>query len=154
LAGRLGERVAALGGAAATRGARFVARAEGRPIAGVSALAAVPAWHGWSAPRRARLGAAAALLGHRAALDRELSAARLGPLAALVGESLFDAICEAPRPDGEDGRPLPSPSEIGAMGQDLLARALPAVLGGAGDAHAARLVRQAADLVAAREAQA
>lgn len=147
------SRARALGpDAPAGRGERWTARREGRAIAGIGELARVPAWAGWDALQRRRLALVTALLHHRPQLDRELRSEVLGPLAAMTGEGLFDALCNVPAEGQGNEDDLPPPSQLGRIGEGLVERAWPQQAGTA-DAYAASLAGNAAALVLEHEEQ-
>lgn len=141
------SRARALGADAPSgRGGRWLARREGRALAGIGELARVPAWAGWEETQRRRLALVTALLHHRPELDRELRSEVLGPLAAMTGEALFDALCNVPT-DGHGGEgDLPPPSQLGPIGEQLVECAWSQQAESA-DAYAAALAGNAAALV-------
>jgi len=108
-----------------TRGARFARRVQGVAPPRFSDLAKVPDWLDMPKETRTRIAALAVLLRHRAALDGELSGAKLAMIAEAVGEDLLDAACEAPVPGQAGAGPLPPPDRIVAEGEKLLENGLP-----------------------------
>lgn len=89
-----------------------------------------------------------ALLHHRPQLDGELRSDVLGPLAALAGESLFDAVCEAQVSGKGKGAAVPPPTKLDQIGSELVTKAWATPDADiAPDPYAATLAREAAALI-------
>jgi hypothetical protein len=90
---------------------------------------------------------AAAILYHQSAIQQELSGAKLAALATVVGEALFDHLCDCDLPDtvGPLGaNDLPRPEDLLSIGRNYMDRAMPRelsgrVAGATGDAQARAL---------------
>lgn len=124
MTGQWTRRASAVGAdALASRGARFAARAAGRVPPSLAALRRVPTWQVLDPPEQRRFAAVVGLLHHRAGLQSELRGAVLAPLAALVGEDVFDRLCAMPLLSDAADTKLPGPAALVASGQDLLGEA-------------------------------
>jgi hypothetical protein len=142
------------------RAAKFRSFQEHQPVQQPSALdfgcvASVPDWIVADPDRQHMIGLAAAILQERDAIERELSGDRLAAIAALVGNDLFEQLCDLSLPEdiesGCSGR-LPRPEDFAIIGAALRRAAMPAALrdGQPGDldpAKARMLCDQAADLI-------
>jgi hypothetical protein len=123
------------------RGHRFGARAsrfrslhDAQPIVQIlpqdfASITALPDWIVANGDRQEQIGVAAAILQARDAIERELSGSRLAAIAALVGDDLFERLCDAPLPEdifsASAGR-LPRPEDFVTMGRALRRAAMPA----------------------------
>ena len=77
------------------RAKRFGRHLRGEYVPGFADLADPPGWTRLDDDERSELAALMALLVARPAIDAELGGARLGELAAAVGEDRFDRVCDA-----------------------------------------------------------
>jgi hypothetical protein len=114
--GRLRAKLAVARGNARKRHARaFIARQQGAlqdaPIEpSFAAVAALPDWVLSDDAERDLIAKVAALLYHRDAVDAEIDGARLAALSQVVGEDLFDDLCNCPLPTAMAETPrLPRP---------------------------------------------
>lgn len=113
-------------GEVSTRGTRFLARVEGRPLPGFDELHTIPAWRLLGPDETDRLAVAAALLFHRPQIDRSLDGATMRDIARHVGAALFDAACEVPidtRAATSSGAELPHAGRYRNIGLSLIRRA-------------------------------
>jgi hypothetical protein len=142
------------------RAARFkvrLAAAGGRAhkLLDFATVAALPDWVLADDSQQAIIGLGAAILDERGAIDRELSGERLVAIAGLVGDEMFEALCDCPLPDGVlpklMGR-LPRPEDFAVIGANLRRWAMPTALRdeiiGDADAKRARLLCDLAAAVA------
>jgi hypothetical protein len=92
-----------------------------------SAVAALPDWALLDDAAQTKIGLAAAILQARGAIDRELSGERLAAIAAVVGDALFEQLCDCELPDAwsGNGSRLPRPEDLPAIGAGLCHRAMP-----------------------------
>ncbi|MGL5837626.1 MAG: hypothetical protein ACRCY3_03905 [Sphingorhabdus sp.] len=124
------------GHAFGARATRFRLRATGKAESGkaeadFAMLAAMPEWMLADEERQALVGLAAAILQARPAIDRELSGVRLAAIAAVVGDALFDRLCDCDLHaigDMSVTARLPRPEDLPAIGAQLRLAALPASL--------------------------
>jgi hypothetical protein len=120
-------------GGRATRFKQSLAAADGQAHPGLDfdTVAALPDWVLVDDARQIMVGLGAAILDERGAIDRELSGERLAVIAALVGNEIFDRLCDWPLPDSisvrASGR-LPRPEDFSTIGANLRRRAMPAAL--------------------------
>lgn len=123
-ADRLRRRAAVVGGVG-TRATRLATRLAGGTPPGFDDLARVPVWRLHGPDDVERIALVAGLLHHRPAIDAELSGARLAPIAAACGETLFDRACSGDAPPVEDCADLsagvPAPEELRAAGHAFMA---------------------------------
>jgi hypothetical protein len=146
------------------RAARFRSRQQGVGAEAVFVLdfagvASLPDWIVADHERQHLIGLAAAILQERDAIERELSGDRLAAIAALVGEDLFERLCDIPLPDTIDSvsaARLRRPEDFAAIGAELRRSAMPAPLRNADvtDANAAKarlFCDRAASAIAAME---
>lgn len=106
-----------------SRAERFRLRLEGGEVPSFDLIAAPPAWRVADEDGRRELALVAALLHYRETIDAELHGPALARLAALVGEELFDAVCEAELgglPQADDAGGLPAADELERIGYQLL----------------------------------
>lgn len=115
-------RAAALEPAASPRAQRFGRRLRGLPVPSFANLARQRRIEANLGNQRDRVAATLALLWFRPALDAELRGRRLGALAMIVGEDLFDRIrnAEVPFDTADAGTDLPIPDLLIAEGEALL----------------------------------
>jgi hypothetical protein len=117
-----------------SRGSRFARRLAGEPPVTFQDLAQLPDWVLLDDDAQEKVARVAGLIANRAAIDTELSGAKLAVLAADLGEHLFDAACTADaKPDYEVHAALPRPEQVIAQGWAMLHRSLPEGLGGGDD---------------------
>jgi hypothetical protein len=94
-----------------------------------ASVTALPDWIVADDDQQELIGVAAAMVQARDAIECELSGTRLAAIAALVGDELFERLCDAPLPKGIDsasaGR-LPRPEDFVTIGRALRRAALPA----------------------------
>lgn len=116
------------GRAARFRSLRQGASSEGIAEPDFACVAALPDWVLADNERQRLVGVAAAILYKRDAIERELSGGRLAAIAALVGDDLFERLCDHPLPEdagvAETVR-LPRPEDFVAIGEELRRAALP-----------------------------
>ncbi|MFC4293081.1 hypothetical protein ACFOWX_11710 [Sphingorhabdus arenilitoris] len=124
-------------------------------------LRIMPAWIGWPKEAQDKLAQAVAILSCRSAIDLEISGPRLTSFAEIMGDDLFESLCDLEL-DEEDQSPLshllPRPDMLVHLGRKLLAAGLPPMAAGqfagaAGNVPAARLAAIAAPLVQRRREQ-
>jgi hypothetical protein len=157
--GRLRAKLAVARGSARKRHARaFVAHQQGAlQDAAIepsfAAVAALPDWVISDDVERDVIAKVAALLYHRDAVDAEIDGARLAALSQIVGEDLFDDLCDCPLPAVmAETRQLPRPDSLLAIGQELMTASLPRALshrfpGARGAMNIAALCDMAAEIV-------
>lgn len=111
-------RLAARGGWARSRGARFLARENVRPT--FPALHALPRWPVLDADGRETVAMVALLIGGQSALSRMIDGAKLRGYANLVGADVLERVMSF----AEGGRdPLPAVEHMGGAAQRLLVAA-------------------------------
>jgi hypothetical protein len=123
-----------------------------------NSIAALPNWLLWNEEAQDRLAAIIALKLHRNAIDQELSGTKLAAVSAVVGEAIFDALCDAPLEEGQDlTNELPRPEDLVNMGRQYMQRSIPIVFatqfpGATGDSEAIKLCLKAMALLQSVEA--
>jgi hypothetical protein len=92
-------------------------------------VAATPDWVLADQTQRDIIAKVAALLYHREGVDAEIDGNRLAALSQMVGEDIFDALCDCALPVAKaEGRHLPRPDNLSAIGHELMSASLPAAL--------------------------
>lgn len=125
------------------RGQRFARRSAGEIPACLGDLTELPDWTLLPSDKQARVARIAGLMLHRAAIDSELSGARLSALASALDEDVFDAACAAEvAPDFSGASELPTAKEVVERGWAALHGSLPDSLGG-GKAEAVAVAAEA-----------
>jgi hypothetical protein len=120
-------------GSRATRFKQCLAASDERAhtLLDFDTLAALPDWALFDDARQIMVGLGAAILDERGAIDRELSGERLAAIAALVGDDIFDRLCDWPLPNSISVNAtghLPRPEDFSTIGANLRRWAMPASL--------------------------
>lgn len=94
-------------------------------------VASLPDWIVLDTETQNLIGVCAAVLNERSAIDRELSGERLSAISAIVGDGLFEDLCEVSLPPQTDKVQntnlvprLSRPEDFTAIGQELRAKAM------------------------------